>query len=363
MADKDVMRALVAAKNALKKKYGEETFRDSSSTLKMESISTGSPSLDNAIGIGGLPEGRIVEIFGGESCGKTSLVSILCGEAQKKHPDKFIGFVDVEHAFNPPYAASLGMKMGEDKTWFAQPSSGEEALEILLNLVETGGFSVLVLDSVGGIQTKRQLEGEIGKETMGEVARIMSQTMPKIVKAANKHGTLVVFINQQRATMDMYGPKDTTMGGKALPYFASVRLKLRKKDVIMDGTTPIGQSVEIKVIKNKVGNPFGVVECDLYFHKGFDRQAELVDEAIKAGIIDQGGAWYYVDKGTDNKIRFQGKSKVVEFFRTEPEKYQIILDKLMSINKDLAGEVVFEEDITEEEVLEELEKFSKEDKK
>ncbi len=359
MASKDAMRALQSAKIALKKKYGDEVFRDSSAKVNMKAISTGSPSLDRAIGIGGLPEGRIVEIFGAESCGKTSLVSILCGEAQKKYPDKYVGFVDVEHAFNPPYAASLGMQQGDDKTIFTQPSSGEEALETLLTLVETGQFSVMVLDSVGGVQTKRQLEGDIGKETMGEVARVMSQTMPKIVKAANKHGTLVIFINQQRATMDMYGPKDTTMGGKALPYFSSVRLKLRKKDPILDGTTPIGQSLEIKVIKNKVGNPFGVIESALYFHRGFDKQAELVDEAIKAGIIERAGPWFYIDKDTDDQLRFQGKVSVVEFYRTEPEKYQVMLDRLLSMESEV---IEVPDDISEEEVLKEKEELEKKSK-
>ena len=320
--------AIKAMKTALKKDWGKEVFR-STSMEPIASISTGSVKLDESIGIGGLPKGRVIEVFGAESCGKTTLCSLVCAEAQKD-PDALVGFVDVEHAYNPPYAQQLGVDTSESRFYFSQPSSAEEALDLVLKMTETAAFSVIVLDSIGGLMTKAQLEKGIDDNTMAEVARVLGKILMKIVVAAAKTDTIILFVNQQRSSMNMYGPSEVTMGGKALPYFCSVRLKMRKTGVIMDGDTPVGQNVEIKIIKNKVGPPFGVLETDLYFGKGFDQQAELVESAINKGIIVRGGAWYYVNKDTEDQVKFQGKNNVIQYYRDTPEEYEKLLGLLMT---------------------------------
>lgn len=323
LENEDKKRALKVALATVRKKYGDECFIDTENRRKIDAISSGSLLLDDAIGIGGLPQGRIVEIYGPESCGKTSLITLVAAEAQRKFPDGYIGIVDIEHAFNPPYAEALGLNV--DDILFTQPDSAEEALDTMLSLISSGACSVVVLDSVGGLQTKQQLEKGIGEATMSEVARIMSQTLPKIVKAAKRTDTLVIFINQIRATMAMYGKPETTMGGNALKFFASLRLDLRRSDILMNGTVAVGQRIKVKLVKNKVGTPFGIAEVDLYFGKGFDQSVEVVDLAIKAGIIRQGGAWFFLPDET----KFQGKSKLIEFLNADEEAFNDIRDKLL----------------------------------
>lgn len=316
-------RALKVALATVRKKYGEECFIDANNRMAIDAISTGSLLLDDAVGVGGLPQGRIVEIYGPESCGKTSLITLVAAEAQKKFPDAYIGIVDIEHAFNPPYAESLGLNV--EDILFTQPDSAEEALDTMLSLISSGACSVVVLDSVGGLQTKLQLEKGIGEATMSEVARIMSQTLPKIVKAAKRTDTLVIFINQIRATMAMYGKPETTMGGNALKFFASLRLDLRRSDILLNGTDAVGQKIKVKLVKNKVGTPFGVAEVDLYFGKGFDQSVEIVDLAIKAGIIKQGGAWFYLPDET----KFQGRNKLIEFLNADEAAFYEIKERLL----------------------------------
>lgn len=316
-------RALNAAIATIKKKYGDECFIDSNNREPIESIPTGCLLLDDAIGIGGLPEGRVVEIYGLESCGKTSLITLIAAEAQKKHPDSYIGIVDIEHAFNPAYAEQLGLNTSD--ILFTQPDSAEEALDTVLSLTASAACSVVILDSVGGLQTKAQLEKGIGDATMAEVARILSQTMPKVSKAAKKTDTLVIFINQMRSNIGAYQGPDITMGGKALKFFASVRVEMKKREVLMDGDTPIGQRIRIRVAKNKVGTPFGVVDADMLFGYGFDKVKEVIELAIARDIIVRGGAWFTIgDK------RFQGKEKVIDFLRSNPEEYEIIKEAVFN---------------------------------
>ena len=319
-------RLLSNVKNTIKKKWGEEAFI-SVERLDIPTISTGSVKIDNAIGPGGFPEGRIIEIYGPESCGKTTLTTLSMIEAQKKYPDHMCALVDVEHAYNLDYATKMGLDIDEERFLISQPSSGEEALDTMLKLIESGLFKVVALDSVGGLMTKEQIEKGIGEATMAQVARVLSQSMGKIAQAAKRSGTVVIFINQIRATMNMYGPSETTMGGNALPYWCSVRIKMRKIDVITDKDTPIGQTIRTQIIKNKVGTPFGVVDVNLIFFKGFDRQSELVETAIDAGIIERGGAWYYIDKGTDAEQKFQGKAGVIEYYKNNEDEY----DKLLGL--------------------------------
>jgi len=333
----DKARAIKVALATMRKKYGEECFIDTNNRMVIESISSGSLLLDEAIGIGGLPEGRIVEIYGPESCGKTSLITLVCAQAQKKYPDSYVGVVDIEHAFNPPYAEELGLNI-EDML-FTQPDSAEEALDTMVSLISSGACSVVVLDSVGGLQTKSQIEKGIGEATMAEVARIMSQTMPKIVKAAKRTNTLVIFINQIRATMAMYGKPETTMGGSALKFFSSLRLDLRRMDILLNGTTPVGQKIKIKLVKNKVGTPFGIVEADLYFGIGFDQSIEIVDLAIDAGIIKQGGAWFTLSDET----KFQGKASLIEYLRADEKVFNGIRDELFTAREEVENRVSTEE--------------------
>jgi len=315
MISKDKERALKVALATVKKKYGDDCFIDANNREVIPSVPTGSLLLDNAIGIGGIPEGRVTEIYGGESSGKTTLITLISVQAQKKYPDSYVGVVDIEHAFNPAYANKLGLNT--DDMIFTQPDSAEEALDTMLSLISSGACSVVVLDSVGGLQTKAQLEKGIGEATMAEVARILSQTMPKIVKAAKRTDTAVIFINQIRSNIGAYTGPDITMGGKALKFFASLRIELKKREVLMQKEVPVGQRIRIRIAKNKVGTPFGVVDSDLYFGHGFDMQAEVIELAIDKGMIVQGGAWY-----TFGENRFQGKAKVLEFLRADDTEYE-----------------------------------------
>ena len=321
----DKARAIKVALATVKKKYGDDCFIDSNARVAMDAISTGSLTLDDAIGIGGLPQGRVVEIYGEESCGKTSLITTTCAEAQKKYPDGYIGIVDIEHAFHVEYAESLGLDV--ENILFTQPDSAEEALDTMLSLISSGACSVVVLDSVGGLQTKQQLEKGIGEATMSEVARIMSQTLPKIVKAAKRTNTLVIFINQIRSTMSMYGSPETTMGGKSLKFFSSVRLNLKRTDVLTNAASEaIGQKIRFKVVKNKVGRPFSVIESELFFGVGFNQRSEIVDLAIAAGYIRQGGAWFYLPDET----KFQGKNNLIEYLAADDEAFDGIKEMVFN---------------------------------
>lgn len=326
MSRADSKRAVRAAMTKLKKKWGDDAFIDPSERRAIPAISTGSPKVDAAIGIGGIPEGRVIEIYGPEACGKTTLTTLIAANAQKKHPEAYVAVIDVEHAFNPPYAEELGLNLSDEQFIFTQPSSGEEAIDTLLSLVESGACSVVILDSVGGLKTKRELEGDVDKETMTEVARLIGRNLQgKIVPACKKTGTSVIFINQERASMNMYGKATTTMGGKSIPYAASVRIEMRMKDIIFDPNDkdePIGQNIAVKIAKCKVGNPFKKCEIALKFGQGFDIQAELVEQCIKAGIIVQGGAWFTY--GTE---RWQGKAKVAAYFKENPAEYDKLLEK------------------------------------
>lgn len=324
LSNADNLRALNNAITSLKKRYGEDTIIDVNNLPDMDSISTGSLLLDSEIGIGGLPCGRVVEIYGDPSSGKTSLCTLLAASAQAKDPNAYVGFVDVEHALDPDYAVKLGLNM--DMTLFTQPGSAEEALDTVLSLAKSGACSLIILDSIGGLQTKLQLEKGMGEATMAEVARILSQNMSKIVVAAKETGTLVVFVNQVRSTMNMYGPSEVTMGGKALKFFASVRLEVKRVDILTEGEAAIGQTVRIKVMKNKVGPPFGKIEADLFFGIGFDLQMEIIELAIRKGIIKQGGAWFSIEGGE----AFQGRSKLADHLKDNPDDFFAIKDKLFS---------------------------------
>lgn len=323
----DSKRALTAAINSIKKKYSGayiQVGKDAAVIEDVEPISTGSALIDNVIGIGGLPKGRIVEIYGPESSGKTTLAVLTSVQAQLTDTDGFIGYVDVEHAFHKKYYSQMGLDL--ERLIFSQPDSGEEALETVEGLTKSGACSVVVLDSVAGLMTEAQLNKGLDEDTMSERARLMSKSLKRIVDAAIANNTLVIFINQIRSKMSSYGNPETTMGGKTLPYFASVRLDIRKSDVIMNGKEPVGQSIKVKVIKNKVGPPFGVTETNLFFYRGFDFYNETVTVGIDNGVIEKSGAWYtpLLDGGEYAENRIQGKEGVIEFYKEHDKDFEFL---------------------------------------
>ena len=280
--------------------------------MDIESISTGSLSLDIALGIGGLPKSRIVEIYGPESSGKTTLALQVIAEAQKN--GGVCAFIDAEHALDPSYAKKLGVDTKE--LLISQPDTGEQALEITDTLVRSGAISVLVVDSVAALTPRAELEGEMGDHHMGLQARLMSQALRKLTGSISKSNTMVIFINQIRMKIGvMFGSPETTAGGNALKFYSSVRLDIRRIGAIKDGEEIVGNQTRVKVVKNKVAPPFKVVEFDIMYGQGISKTGELVDLGAKADIIEKSGAWYAY-KG--EKIG-QGKENAKEYLKNNPK--------------------------------------------
>ena len=264
-------------------KLGQQTVMD------IESISTGSLSLDLALGIGGLPKGRVTEIYGPEASGKTTLALQVVAEAQKS--GGICGFIDAEHALDPIYAKKLGVKT--DELLISQPDTGEQALEIADTLIKSGSISVLVIDSVAALTPRAEIEGEMGDHHVGLQSRLMSQALRKLTSSISKTNTMVIFINQIRMKIGiMFGNPETTSGGNALKFYASVRIDIRRIGAIKEKDQIIGNSTRVKVVKNKVSPPFKVVEFDLMYGKGISKSGELIDLGAKADIVEKAGAWY-----------------------------------------------------------------------
>ena len=264
-------------------KLGQQTVMD------IESISTGSLSLDLALGIGGLPKGRVTEIYGPEASGKTTLALQVVAEAQKS--GGICGFIDAEHALDPIYAKKLGVKT--DELLISQPDTGEQALEIADTLIKSGSISVLVIDSVAALTPRAEIEGEMGDHHVGLQSRLMSQALRKLTSSISKTNTMVIFINQIRMKIGiMFGNPETTSGGNALKFYASVRIDIRRIGAIKDKDQIIGNSTRVKVVKNKVSPPFKVVEFDLMYGKGISKSGELIDLGAKVDIVEKAGAWY-----------------------------------------------------------------------
>lgn len=279
----------------LEKDYGEGSIIGATSKPKYHDfISTGSIGLDKALGIGGLPRGRIIEIYGPESSGKTTVAMHVMAEAQKADPEAYCAIVDAEHAFSTLYAEGLGIDL--KRLEISQPDYGEQALEITRSLVESGEFDVIVVDSVAALVPKGELEGEIGDAAMGKQARMMSQALRMLVASANKNNCILIFINQMRDKIGSYGNPETTTGGNALKFYASVRLDVRrsytKENSIMDGDTKIGNLTKVKVIKNKVAPPFMECEFNILYGEGVDTFGEVLSAAAESGIIQKSGSWY-----------------------------------------------------------------------
>ena len=317
MDNAEKMKALEAARLQIEKQFGQGAIMklgDKANVSGIDVVPSGSILLDEALGIGGYPRGRIIEMYGPESSGKTTLALHAIAEAQKL--GGVAAFVDAEHALDPVYAKNLGVNI--DELWVSQPDTGEQALEITENLVRSGAVDVIVVDSVAALTPEKEIEGEMGDSVMGMQARLMSQALRKLTAIIGKSNCIVIFINQIRMKIGvMFGNPETTTGGQALKFYSSVRLEIRRIETI-DGKgddDAIGNRVRVKVVKNKVAPPFRKCELDIYFGKGINATASLLDSAVKHGIVDKRGAWYTMG---EDKIG-QGKENSVAFIESHPE--------------------------------------------
>ncbi|ABS64187.1 recA protein [Parvibaculum lavamentivorans DS-1] len=313
--DSDKKKALDAALSQIERSFGKGSIMrlgKNEQIVEIESVSTGSLGLDIALGIGGLPRGRIIEIYGPESSGKTTLALQTVAEAQKS--GGVCAFVDAEHALDPIYARKLGVQL--DDLLISQPDTGEQALEIADTLVRSGAVDVLVIDSVAALTPKAELEGEMGDSLPGLQARLMSQALRKLTGSISKSNTMVIFINQIRMKIGvMFGSPETTTGGNALKFYASVRLDIRRIGAIKDRDEVVGNQTRVKVVKNKVAPPFKQVEFDIMYGEGISKMGELVDLGSKAGIVEKSGSWF-----SYNSQRIgQGRENAKQFLRDNPE--------------------------------------------
>ncbi len=310
----DKNKALDAALSQIERAFGKGSIMrlGASTALEIEAISTGSLGLDIALGIGGLPKGRIVEIYGPESSGKTTLALQTIAEAQKR--GGICAFVDAEHALDPVYARKLGVKV--DDLLISQPDTGEQALEIADTLVRSGAVEVLVIDSVAALTPRAELEGEMGDQLPGLQARLMSQALRKLTASISKTNCMVIFINQIRMKIGvMFGSPETTTGGNALKFYASVRLDIRRIGAIKDRDEVVGNQTRVKVVKNKVAPPFKQVEFDIMYGEGISKVGELVDLGVTAGVVEKSGSWF-----SYNGERIgQGRENAKNFLRQNPD--------------------------------------------
>ena len=313
--DDNRKKALAAALGQIEKQFGKGSVMrlgDSGTATNIEAVSTGSIGLDVALGIGGVPKGRVVEIYGPESSGKTTLTLQIIAEAQKTGGTA--AFVDAEHALDPAYAEKLGVNV--DELLVSQPDTGEQALEITDMLVRSGAVDVIVVDSVAALTPKAEIEGEMGDSHMGLQARLMSQALRKLTGNIKRSNAMVIFINQIRMKIGvMFGSPETTTGGNALKFYSSVRMDIRRIGAIKKGDEVIGNQTRVKVVKNKVSPPFKMAEFEILYGEGISREGEIIELGVQHGLIDKAGSWYSYG---DDRIG-QGKENVREFLRTNPE--------------------------------------------
>ena len=310
----DKQKALDAALSQIEKAFGKGSIMQlgSNAHQEVEAISTGSLSLDIALGIGGLPRGRIIEIYGPESSGKTTLALQVIAEAQKQGGQCAI--IDAEHALDPGYAAKLGCNI--ESLLISQPDAGEQALEIADTLVRSGALDVLVVDSVAALVPRAELEGEMGDSHMGLQARLMSQALRKLTSSISKSRTIVIFINQIRMKIGvMFGNPETTTGGNALKFYASVRLDIRRIGSLKDKEVVVGNQTKVKVVKNKLAPPFRVVEFDIMYGEGISKEGEIIDLGVNANIIEKSGAWF----SYDGERIGQGRENTRKFLKDNPK--------------------------------------------
>jgi recombination protein RecA len=343
----DKSKALEAALSQIERAFGKGSVMklgQHGSIVEVETVSTGSLGLDIALGIGGLPRGRIIEVFGPESSGKTTLALHAVAEVQKK--GGVAAFIDAEHALDPTYARKLGVDVGE--LLISQPDAGEQALEIADTLVRSGAVDILVVDSVAALTPRAELEGEMGDSHVGLQARLMSQALRKLTGSISRSKCMVIFINQIRMKIGvMYGSPETTTGGNALKFYASVRLDIRRIGAIKEGEEVVGNQTRVKVVKNKLASPFKQVEFDIMYGEGISKTGELIDLGVKAGVVDKSGSWFSyndqrIGQGRENTKRFlKENADLANEIEAAVRKNAGILDKA------LMGEPVEDEDLDE----------------
>ena len=325
-ADSKKTKALDLAINQIDRQFGKGAIMrmgDDHISMSDNVISTGCLSLDVALGVGGVPKGRIIEIFGPESSGKTTLTLHVVAEAQKA--GGYAAFIDAEHAMDPEYAKNLGVNL--DELLVSQPDSGEQSLEITETLVRSGALDVIVVDSVAALVPRAELEGEMGDSHMGLQARLMSQALRKLTGTVSKSNTTVIFVNQIREKIGvMFGNPETTPGGRALKFYSSVRMDIRRITSLKDGTDMVGNRTRVKVVKNKVAPPFKMTEFDIMYGKGISKEGDIIDLAIKGDIVEKMGAWFSYG---DMKIG-QGKENSKKYLLENPDIYEEIIRKVRS---------------------------------
>lgn len=315
MANEDKKRALDAAIAKLEKDFGKGTVMrlgDPAAQVAVETIPTGSLSLDLALGLGGVPKGRIVEIYGPESSGKTTVALHMIAEVQKR--GGIAGFIDAEHALDPVYAKNIGVDI--DELYISQPDSGDQALEITETMVRSGAMDIIVVDSVAALVPKQEIEGDMGDSHVGLHARLMSQALRKLTAAISRSNCVVIFINQLREKVGvMFGNPETTTGGRALKFYASVRMDVRRTETLKQGGEMVGNHTKVKVVKNKVAPPFKQAEFDIMFGTGISREGEILDLAAECNVVNKSGAWY-----SYNGERIgQGRENVKVYLKDHPE--------------------------------------------
>ncbi|HEX9169207.1 MAG TPA: recombinase RecA [Roseiarcus sp.] len=335
----DKTKALDAALSQIERAFGKGSIMrlgKNQKAVEIETVPTGSLGLDIALGVGGLPRGRVIEIYGPESSGKTTLTLHVIAEAQKK--GGVCAFVDAEHALDPIYARKLGVKL--DDLLISQPDTGEQALEITDTLVRSGAVDVLVIDSVAALTPRAEIEGEMGESQPGLQARLMSQALRKLTASISRSNTMVIFINQIRMKIGvMYGSPETTSGGNALKFYASVRLDIRRIGAIKEREQVVGNQTRVKVVKNKVAPPFKQVEFDIMYGEGVSKMGELIDLGAKAGVVEKSGAWFSFDS-----VRLgQGRENAKAFLKTSPETADRI-ERAIRENAGLIAERILEND-------------------
>ena len=315
MDNSEKLKALDAAISKIEKDFGKGAIMklgDKSKNMDVETVPTGSLSLDLALGLGGLPKGRVVEIYGPESSGKTTVTLHMVAEVQKR--GGIAGFIDAEHALDPSYARRIGVDI--DNLYISQPDNGEQALEITEMMVRSGAVDIIVVDSVAALVPKAEIDGDMGDSHVGLQARLMSQALRKLTAIISKSNCIVIFINQLREKVGvMFGSPETTTGGRALKFYSSIRMDIRRIEAIKQGGEIVGNRTRVKVVKNKVAPPFKEAEFDIMFGKGISREGDILDLAANTGIVNKSGAWYSYN---DTKIG-QGRENTKNYFRENPE--------------------------------------------
>ena len=322
-----MMKALEGALTQIEKAYGKGSIMklgDSGANMNIETVPTGSLSLDIALGLGGIPKGRIIEVYGPESSGKTTVALHMVAEVQKR--GGIAGFIDAEHALDPVYAKNIGVDI--DNLYISQPDNGEQALEITETMVRSGAVDIVIVDSVAALVPKAEIEGEMGDSHMGLQARLMSQALRKLTGIISKSNCSVIFINQVREKIGvMFGNPETTTGGRALKFYASVRMEVRKAETLKVGGDMIGNRAKVKVVKNKIAPPFKEAEFDIMFGQGISKEGDILDLAVKENIIEKSGAWYAYQGA---KIG-QGRENAKIYLRDNPAVCQEVEDKVRGI--------------------------------